>query len=184
LTLAPALSSAAPAATAEVDLARLRRRDAAAWSALFERDFAIVYRATFARVGDREAAEDIAAQAFLEAMEGIGRYRDRGKPITAWLLAIARHRAMDWFRRRVRDRATGDPVEPATDGPEASLTVALDALALLTPDQREVVHLRFVEGYSLEEVAGMTGRRVGAVKSLQHRGLERLRRLLLEVERC
>lgn len=176
----PAVTSVRPSAGAEtpVELDCLRRREAEAWSALFERDYPLVFRVVLARVGNHAVAEDIAAQVFLEAMEGIGRYRERGKPLTAWLLAIARHRSLDWFRKRGREQ--GRAIEPSTDGPEAGLNVALEALALLTGDQREVVHLRFVEGYALEEVAQLTGRRVGAVKSLQHRGLERLRRLLAE----
>ncbi len=168
----------ARATSAETDLAALKRRDADAWSALFERDYPVVYRVLLGRTGNAAVAEDIASQVFLEAIEGIGRYRDRGRPVTAWLLAIARHRALDWFRKRSRDQ--GAAVEPVTEGPEAGLTIAVDALARLTDDQREVIHLRFVEGYALEEVAQLTGRRVGAVKALQHRGLGRLRGILGE----
>jgi RNA polymerase sigma-70 factor (ECF subfamily) len=162
-------------------LARLKRRESHAWSQLFEQEYPLVFRAVLGRVRDRTVAEDIAAQVFLEAMEGIGRYRDRGKPITAWLLTIARHRSHDWFRKASRE-VGGEVPEPMTHGPEADLTVALDALALLTDDQREVIHLRFVEGYSLEETGERTGRSAGAVKSLQHRGLARLRGLLSENE--
>jgi len=157
-------------------LSLLRQRDAGAWAALFDQHYALVVRAAFSRVREQQIAEDIAAQVFLEAMEGIGRYRDRGKPIAAWLLTIARHRAIDWLRKAARER--GNASEPSVDGPEERLTVALDALASVTGDQRTVIHLRFVEGYSIEEVAQLTGRSCGAVKALQHRGLARLRRLL------
>lgn len=160
------------------DLDRLKRREPGEWSALFERDHGAIFRASLSRVGEPAVAEDIAAQVFLEAMEGIGRYRDRGKPITAWLLTIARHRSLDWLRKASRER--GAATEPSTAGPEAGLTVAIEALGLLTEDQREVIHLRFVEGYPLESVAQLTGRSAGAVKSLQHRGLARLRRLIGE----
>lgn len=163
-----------------VDIARLKRRDAGAWSALFERDYPVVFRAALGQVAEPAVAEDIAGQVFLEAMEGIGRYRDRGRPITAWLVTIARHRSLDWFRKRSRER--GEAIEPTTAGPEAGLTVAVNALGELTGDQREVIHFRFVEGYSLEEVAQMTGRTVGAVKSLQHRGLARMRTIIGEQE--
>lgn len=161
-----------------LDIARLKRRDPGAWTALFERDYAAVFRAALGQVGEPAVAEDIAGQVFLEALEGIGRYRDRGRPLTAWLMTIARHRALDWFRKRSRER--GSEIEPTSEGPEAGLTVAVDALARLTADQREVIHFRFVEGYSLEEVATMTGRSTGAVKSLQHRGLARLRTFIGE----
>jgi RNA polymerase sigma-70 factor, ECF subfamily len=163
-----------------IDLARLKRREPLAWTLLFESEYPVVFRSVLSRVREQAVAEDIAAQVFLEAMEGIGRYRDRGKPMTAWLLTIARHRALDWFRKARREQ--GNAVEPVVTGPDADLTVALDSLALLTDDQREVVHLRFVEGYSLEEAAALTNRSVGAIKSLQHRALARLRTVIGEQE--
>lgn len=173
-------AAAAPAThPAELsEAALLKRRDHAAWSAMFEREHPMVFRAVFAQVGERAIAEDITAQVFLEAIEGIGRYRERGRPITAWLLSIARHRTTDWFRKKRRE--SGDAVEPAVDGPEAGLVVALSALALLTSEQREVMHLRFVEDLSIEDVARLTNRTPGAVKAMQHRALARLRAILGE----
>ncbi len=169
-------ATASPAAAvSETD--ELRSRDGLAWSRLFEREHPFVYRVALANVGDRSAAEDIAGQVFLEALEGIGRYRDRGVPIRAWLLAITRHRATDWQRKQ-RNEPEPDEDLSAVPGPSAELTAALDAMSALTPDQREVMHLRFVEGYQLEEVAQLTNRTTGAVKALQHRALERLRTML------
>ena len=178
LALAQLASSRAPAIPIVNELARLKRREAAAWTIGFEREYPLIFRVLLSRVQERSVAEDIAAQVFLEAMEGIGRYREQGKPFSAWLLTIARHRSLDWFRRTRREQGTA--IEPTTVGPEASLTLALDALGLLTDDQKEVIHLRFVEGYALEEVGRLTGRSTGAVKSLQHRGLGRLRQVLGE----
>ncbi len=180
MEMAVALSAAAglvaQTAQTDIDLDRLKRREPGAWSQLFERDYPIIFRSVLSRVGERALAEDIASQVFIEAIEGIGRYRERGRPITAWLLTIARHRSFDWFRK-VR-REVGTVIEPTTEGPEATLTVALDALVHLTEDQREVIQLRFVEGYHLEEVAQLTGRTAGAVKSLQHRALARLKKII------
>lgn len=167
------------AAGRDPEVERLKRRESEAWAEVFERDHGVVFRAVLAQVGDRQVAEDIAAQVFLEAMEGIARYADRGRPFTAWLLAIARHRTLDWHRKRRREG--GGPVPDAkAPGPEAELTVALEALALLTPEQREVVHLRFVEGYQFDEVGKLLGRSTGSVKALQHRALARLRVILCD----
>ncbi|MFN0148692.1 MAG: RNA polymerase sigma factor [Dehalococcoidia bacterium] len=175
-----ATATAAQVAPQEIELARLKRREPLAWSLLFEREYPLVFRVVLGRVREPAVAEDIASQVFLEAMQGIGRYRDRGRPMTAWLLTIARHRSLDWFRKARREH--GIAIEPVGDGPESGLTVALDALAVLTHEQREVIHLRFVEGYSLEEVGRMTGRKTGAVKSLQHRALARLKTVIGEQE--
>jgi RNA polymerase sigma-70 factor (ECF subfamily) len=87
---------------------------------------------------------------------------------------------MDDHRRAARDRTTLEddlaetPLEEEVPDPVDPALVA--ALAALSPDQREVVLLRFVGDLPLEAVARITGRRVGAVKALQHRALENLRR--------
>lgn len=158
--------------TAVRRLDALRQREPAAWSALFEENRDAVFRAALAQVRDRDLAEDITGQVFLEAIQGIRRYRDRGAPLVAWLLAIARHRSVDALRKRRREERTGLPPEQ-----EPALTVnpALAVLGELTSEQREVIHLRFVEDLSIAEVAQLTGRSAGSVKSLQHRALRQLR---------
>lgn len=152
-------------------LEALRARQSAAWARLYDEYSPVVFRSALAQVGDRALAEDITAQVFLEAIEGIGRYRDSGRPIEAWLLTIARHRAIDAVRRKKRQAVlpVAEPALTAGAGP------ALEALSVLTPEQREVIHLRFVEDRSIEEVAALTRRSPGAVKSLQHRALKQLR---------
>jgi RNA polymerase sigma-70 factor (ECF subfamily) len=158
------------------DLPALQRREPDAWQRLFEAHHPIVFRAVLSQLGEPEAAEDITAQVFLEAVEGIDRFRERGRPIRAWLLAIARYRVSDWRRKQQRvPVAAADLAALVSPSPEET---ALTALLYLTPEQREVVHLRFIEGYRIEEVAVLTGRSGGAVKSLQHRGLARLRAVM------
>ncbi len=182
MTVFTATRGAPASATAtNLEIELLKKRDSNAWANLFEREHPLVFRAVLAQAGNHQAAEDITAQVFLEAMEGIGRYRDRGKPFRAWLLAIARHRSLDWHRRRHREDHEVD-FEPATAGPESELSVALEAMALLTPEQRQVVHLRFVEGYPIEDVARLVNRSPGAVKALQHRALDRLRTILQPIQ--
>lgn len=150
----------------------LRERDPAAWTAVFEEHRDFVFRSALSQVGDRELAEDITGQVFLEAIQGIHRFRDRGTPFSAWLLTIARHRSLDALRKRRRDERTPLLLESHEAAADSSV---LEALSLLTPEQREVIHLRFVEDLPIEQVARMTGRNAGAVKSLQHRALRRLR---------
>ena len=150
----------------------LRDRDPVAWTAVFEEHRDFVFRSALSQVGDRELAEDITGQVFLEAIQGIHRFRDRGTPFSAWLLTIARHRSLDALRKRRRDERTPLLFESHEAAADSSV---LEALSLLTPEQREVIHLRFVEDLPIEQVARMTGRNGGAVKSLQHRALRRLR---------
>jgi RNA polymerase sigma-70 factor, ECF subfamily len=159
---------------------RLKEREAAAWAELFEQHHRLVYRTVRALVNDRAVAEDLTGQVFLEALEGIGRYRDRGKPFSAWLLTIARHRSVDWLRKQKRERQVFEQERHLSqDTASADPTIdAMQVLEHLTSEQREVVLLRFVEERSLEDVAALTNRSVGAVKSLQHRALTNLRDVL------
>ena len=157
----------------ELRLEALRRKDAAAWTELFEEHRDLVFRSALTHVREPALAEDITGQVFLEAIEGIGRYRDRGKPMAAWLLTITRHRSLDALRKMRRDRSTA---LEASAGTWAMTTApALDALGDLTVEQREVIHLRFVEDRTVEDIARITGRSTAAVKSLQHRALRQLR---------
>lgn len=155
----------------------LRRGDAAAWTRLFEAEYDALYRFLAVQVRDSAVAEDLAGQVFLEAIEGIGRYREQGRPIRAWLFAIARNRATDWQRRKRREEQLVDRSgRAAHDNPH--VTDLLDALHQLPPAQAQVIHLRFVEGYALDEVAAALQRSIGAVKQLQLRGVRQLRALL------
>lgn len=172
----PAPAAAMHVLHAATDIERLRARDPDAWSQLFESTHREVYRAALIQVRDPHIAEDIMAQVYLEALTGIARYRDRGRPILAWLLAIARHRALDTMRKRRRNLIGLTPTQELQSAlPEDRSLSLLHALSELTPAQREVLHLRFVEERSLEQVAALTGRSVGAVKALQHRAILRLR---------
>lgn len=121
----------------------------------------------------------------MKALRSIHRYQDRGLPFVAFLYRIARNAAID--RARVRR----DPLVPLEDVP-ASLgsthdvereaiagsdrAALLAALAKLKSEHREVLVLRFLEGYSGLDVARMLGKSEGAVRILQHRAMERLRK--------
>ena len=120
--------------------------------------------------------EGLTGDVFVAVTEGLGRFRGDDAALRRWVFTIAHHRRVDEIRRanrrpEVLDGAlTGPPVldEPPTD---PDLIAALQAL---TTDQREVVVLRFVADLSTSEVARIVGKRVGAVKMLQSRGLAAL----------
>lgn len=124
--------------------------------------------------------EDLLGEVFLQVARDHERFRDGDDPEATrrWVFTIARNRLLDDARRR-RRRPQGDG-SPVADRPAPSPADDLDpallaALLGLTDEQREVVALRYVAGFSLEEVARLTRRTVGAVKSLQHRAMENLR---------
>jgi RNA polymerase sigma factor (sigma-70 family) len=124
--------------------------------------------------------EDVLGEVFLQVARDIGRFNGDEDDLRRWVFSIAHNRAIDAHRRRAR-RPVTEPgeVEVAVGPPEEPVDPELvEALSTLSPDQREVVVLRFVGDLSLEDVAKMTGRKVGAVKALQHRALENLEKRL------
>jgi len=163
---------------------RLRALDSAAWAELYDHHHAQIWRYALARTGSRDTADDVAAQVFAEALSSIQRYRYKGRPILAWLYAIARNLASKHVRRARRD-APGVQVEPSGGALEDRLDsmVLAEALGRLTSEQREVVALRFFSGYSTREIAAAMGKREAAVYSLEVRAIGALRRQLEKEER-
>lgn len=173
--------------TAAAAIRSARRGEAVGWDWLFDRHHRLVLRYAMARLGDRDAAEDVAQEVFVAAVGAIGRLRDESeRGIQGWLLGIARFKVADRMRQLSRDRAhpavTAQAADDAAELAVTRLSVAelRRAIDRLSEEQREVVIRRFVLDQSLEEVAAATRRPVGAVKSMQHRALASLARICAE----
>lgn len=161
--------------------ARLRALDQDAWALLYDEHQPRIWRYCYARTGSRDAADDLAAQVFAEALQSIHRYRYRGKPILAWLYRIASNHVGKWFRQASRGNSSGEWARPGEllDQRLASVTLG-EALRALTADQREVLLLRYFGGYSTPEIAAAMKRSPTAVYSLEERALARMRSLVGE----
>jgi RNA polymerase sigma-70 factor (ECF subfamily) len=147
-------------------------------------------------------ADDVASQVWLEAARSLHRFEGDDRDLRRWLFTIARRRMIDAYRaegRRREDPAGARPYESAGVGParltsvpgspsapdapedvvtEAGGGPALAAVRRLAPAQAEVVLLRVVGGFSVDEVAAMTGKSPGAVRVIAHRALRRLAQML------
>jgi RNA polymerase sigma-70 factor (ECF subfamily) len=140
------------------------------------------HRAAYLVVHDAAAAEDIAQDAFLAAVDALDRF-DRRRPFAPWLHRIVVNRAIDWARREALRRRVADPesAQLAATAPDAIGGDLMAALAELPPEQRAVVVLRHLLEYPPGEIAGMLELPRGTVNSRLRRGLDRLRDLV-EVE--
>ena len=121
--------------------------------------------------------EDLLGEVFLQVARDLPRFSGDDAALRRWVFAIAHNRLLDARRRAERRPQVTSAVVPDLPAPPPvdSLDPALvQALGTLTPDQREVLVLRFVADLALEDVARITHRRVGAVKALQHRALDAL----------
>ncbi len=166
-----------------------QQHDSAAFDHLYAHYTDALYRYIYARCGDTAAAEELLGDLWLRVVERIARFRlpDHGAEIafTAWLYQIARNLVIDRYRKHKHTNSLLDDTWQSADPlveDEIERRVhhhALQAaLTTLTPDQREVVVLRFFEERTSSEVARLTGRSETAVKALQHRALGALARVL------
>jgi RNA polymerase sigma-70 factor (ECF subfamily) len=164
--------------------------DVEALSELYRRYANVVFRYVYYRVGDQDIAEDVVGDVFVRALEGLPSYRDTGRPFEAWLYRIAHARVVDHYRRSGRRPVMPLDERLSTDeetdphqliAAQDDVRRAWEAVNHLTEDQQQVISLRFIAGCSTHEVARLLGKTEGAVKSLQHRALASLRRLL-EIE--
>jgi RNA polymerase sigma-70 factor, ECF subfamily len=172
-------------AYAEDLVRRVRTKDPRAFDELYERYSPRVFGYLFQRLnGNAEEAEDLTADVFTRVYQKIDAFQPHGAPLSAWVFRIAHNRLIDAVRRRPRQvQVALEDAPEIISGPVfggVNQEVALDeikaGLARLTPEQRQVIELRFLEGRSLAETAAIAGRNEDAVKKLQARGLASLRR--------
>ena len=138
----------------------------------------------------RGAAEpdDLLGEVFLQAVRDLPRFQGSGPDLRAWIFTIAHHRFLDERRRAKRRPAEPAPEEVLTERLPAVADTEPEALARvseghvskiiegLVPGQRDVLLLRIVGGLTIDEIAQALGKRPGAVKALQRRGLAAIRR--------
>lgn len=147
-----------------------------------------LYAYAYKHVGKPQVAEDLVAetfQRFLTALERGGGPRDY---LQAYLYRIAHNLITDLYRREPPPSLELDERIVADEDPGPASQVAQlqqaervrRALRMLTPDQRQVVVLRFLEGWTTQEIARTMDKSLGAVKALQHRGVASLQRILID----
>jgi RNA polymerase sigma-70 factor (ECF subfamily) len=181
------MANSAGTATAEVRelVDRGRQGDREALEELYLLHFDRIYSYLHMSVGNRHDAEDLTTQTFLKMLEAIGRFEWKAVPFSAWLFRIAHNLAMDHFRATRRVQPEEEVPEPA-GSEEASAEFhamhsigrasMIDLIAGLSPEQRQVLTLKFVFNFANGDVAEILGKTEGAVKSLQHRALASLQK--------
>ena len=167
---------------------RAQQGDLAAVSELYRLHVDRIYQYVRYRIGDDQTAEDITAEVFLRAIEGLRAYTDQGAPFIAWLYRIAHARVVDHWRslKRRQTAPLDDPLlqdgllvtDEAIEADVLQQRSLWSALRQLTDDQQNVIILKFVQGLSNAEIAQLLGKTEGAIKALQRRALESLLRLL------
>ena len=166
--------------TDELALVRRAQTDAQAFGALYDGYVQRVYRYCLYRTTNTHEAEDLTAQIFLAALEGLPRYRQDGH-FAAWLFSIARNKVAEYHRR-----APHEPLDEALLPPihlDLELTVEksqrrtrlLKLIQTLAEEERELIHLRYVAELSFAEIAKSLKKSEDAVKKMLYRLIARMK---------
>jgi len=150
-------------------VARGQRGDRDALEELYLIHFDRIYSYLHVSVGNRHDAEDLTTQTFLKMLEKIGSFKWQSAPFSAWLFRIAHNLAMDHFRARRRWQPEEEVPEPPGE-------------AEPSPEQQQVLTLKFVFNLPNAEVAAILDKTEGAIKSLQHPALVSLQKQIQQQE--
>ncbi|HVE93034.1 MAG TPA: RNA polymerase sigma factor [Actinomycetota bacterium] len=181
----PAVTIPSPEADQLVQQAKAGDSDA--FAALFRATLSIVFNFLYGRSKDRALAEDLASETFLKAMKAIGGFEGTSRDFLSWVLRIGRNQFLDHVKSgRVRWESVVEemPASVAASNPEREALGRIEgeqlrrALKQLTPEQQEVLSLRFLQDLPIADVAAIVGREQGAVKAMQFRALRSLAKVL------
>lgn len=173
--------------TSEDTLTRVRRLDIAALAKVHDRYYPDVYRYVRYRLGDEQTSEDITSEVFMRMLDALHKKGGPNKDVRGWLIGTASNLINDHLRRQYRqkiEQIDEDDHITAPGSPEESFEVSDQneqlrlAIRKLTPEQQQVIALRFAGEYSLEQTALEMKKTTNAVKALQFRAVEALKRLL------
>ena len=171
-------------------LKRARRFDQQALSEIYDRYSGPLFDYAVRRVGSPQLAEDLVAETFQRFLEALQKGGGPEEYLQAYLYRITHNLITDHYRRepppplqldeeRLHQKERG-PKEIVADRFQAEKLRR--ALQLLTPGQQQVIVLKYLQGFSNQEVAQTMEKSVGAIKAQAHRGLASLERILLEEE--
>jgi RNA polymerase sigma-70 factor (ECF subfamily) len=169
-------------------LARASTYESQALAEVYDRYAQAIYRYLYRYLGDATQAEDLTGDVFVRLLEVLNTRRAPRDHLQGWLYRVAHNMAMDCFRTGSKMQtapledslmAEGDPLLVTVEKKQAGQALR-EAISHLTSDQQQVLLLRFGEELKLAEVAQLMDRGEGAIKTLQHRAIKRLRTLLNE----
>ena len=154
---------------------------------VYEQSYDRVARYLFSRIGNQHEAEDLASDTFMKALEALDSYHDRGLPMEVWIFKIAHNLYVDYIRKENKRKNVNIDRIVIAVAPEAEAIAEMNddieqlsnAMEHLTPNQKEVIALRFYSGLKSSECAQVLGKNHGAVREMQSAALRTLRQVLV-----
>lgn len=163
---------------------RAKERDPEAFGLIYDEFSQKLFRFIKLKVQVQVEAEDVLQEVFIKAWQALPRFELEGSNFNAWMYRITTNTINDYFRRKYRRPETVElsdtlaiqgaesPSEDLSKSMDASLI--RDALRTLLPQYREILELRFIQDFSIQETAKILKRSHVSVRVLQHRALKKL----------
>jgi RNA polymerase sigma-70 factor (ECF subfamily) len=160
--------------------------DAEAFATLYERHSRAAYSLAYRMMGERQASEDLAQDAFIKVWRGAGSYRSERGSVRTWILSIVHNRGIDQLRSHASRRRTQDKIEASAARSQPSDAFAetwrnaqreqvREALSTLPGEQLKILELAYFSGYTHVEIADLLGLPLGTVKGRMRLGLKKIR---------
>lgn len=176
----------------EKELVKRARKDPNAFSELYELNYKKIFNYILRRTTNIEIAQDITSETFVKALENIGGFKWKNIRFSSWLYRIASNEIANYFRKNKYKAVSFEKIAPLPSSSnlmeeiieaEENIQKQKDFLEIsrsiskLPPIYQEVISFRFFEKKKISEISEILGKHEGTVKSLLHRGLEKLKDL-------
>ena len=160
--------------------------DADAFAALYDRHSSAAFSLAYRMMGERQASEDLAQDAFLKVWRGAGSYRVERGSVRTWILSIVHNRGIDQLRSHASRRRTQDKIEATAPRSQPSEAFAetlrnsqrdqvREAMGTLPSEQLKILELAYFSGYTHVEISELLGLPLGTVKGRMRLGLKKIR---------
>jgi len=173
----------------EKELVKKAKKDPEAFGKLYDQYYSQVFGYILKRVANLDIAQDICSETFLKALKNLWKFKWKGISFSSWLFRIANNEVSNYFRKnknKIPLEKIPEPISlsnPSTEILEAEEKLKeyqdflkiQEKISKLEIKYQEVITLRFFEKKKIREIAEILGKREGTIKSLLHRGLEKLR---------
>jgi RNA polymerase sigma-70 factor, ECF subfamily len=160
--------------------------DAEAFATLYDRHSRVAFSLAYRMMGERQAAEDLAQDAFLKVWRSASSYRAERGSVRTWILSIVHNRGIDQIRSHASRRRTQDKIEASAPRSQPSEAFAQtwrnsqrdqirEALDTLPPEQLKILELAYFSGYTHVEISELLRLPLGTVKGRMRLGLKKIR---------
>jgi RNA polymerase sigma-70 factor, ECF subfamily len=166
------------------------RGEKTSFTKLYDYYMPAIYRFIYVKVSHRHIAEDLTHEVFLSAWQNLPRYRHKGFPFSSWLYKLARNRVIDHYRglKPSTDIENINPEElkinsviESTLDDDFQFQLVKSAIQALKPDQQDVLIMKFIEDLSHKEIALTLKKSEGAIRLIQHRAIQELKKQLKDI---